>query len=387
MVCVAAVHEEQLRWAVVLVVGQLLLANTAEVPEDNAPVVGAAAQDGGLVWVPCQRRHGVLVAFQGVHLLTHIAQIPQTNSLVGRGGGYNVLAGGVERQGVDGIAVAVARNQRCAVFDRLPHVYDLQGEVVRHTAHKALGDGVVLHVVDDLCVVRKPARRLDDLAASRGRLQVPQAHGGVLAARCQAARLMGVPRQTETLLLVTDKLKLGVHCSCGRKAVLGAVEDENAAIDTESGQDVRVLGLVARLVHLLRVVDALHNIEADRGRRAVAIGRAVASGAAVVGTAAAIGALVSIAANLAALLVVVERARVREHGDGHLGDLQVVGHALGCVGTEQQTVDARLLLLQDLDVGKPLCRESRPGEGVAGGDMLALSCSASAASTYLKIMS
>src|SRR6266699_1774088 len=91
----------------------------------------------------------------------------------------------------------------------------------------------------------------------------PQADGCVLAAGRQTPCVMRVPRQAEAFLLVARELDLLVDVARGREAVLRSVEDQDLAVDAQSGNDVRVLRLVPGLVDLLRMVDLLDDIEAD----------------------------------------------------------------------------------------------------------------------------
>lgn len=75
---------------------------------------------------------------------------------------------------------------------------------------------------------------------------------------------MGVPAQSKSLLLVTQELGLWGHDAFGEATMLGTVEDENSSIDTHSGYDIRVLGLVSSLVDLSRVVYLLLDMHFNR---------------------------------------------------------------------------------------------------------------------------
>ena len=164
---------------------------------------------------------------------------------------------------------------------------------------------------------------------------------------------MRVPAQTKPLGLVSMALELGVDLARRLAAVLGPVEDENASINTESGNQIRVLRLVARLVDLVRVVNLLDNVELD-GRHVLGL---------------------AVAADLAALLVVLVGVGGDVGGDLDLGDLDVVLDAGRRVRAEQQPVDAVVLVLGLLDVGEPLGRQGRPLErGAAGGGLAQAPC-------------
>ena len=152
---------------------------------------------------------------------------------------------------------------------------------------------------------------------------------------------MRVPAQPKTFLLMADQLDLWVRCARGHYAVLGSVEDQNLAVDSERRDDVGILRLVARLVDLARVVDLLGDVELDDGR----LPRR---------------ALVAIAANLACRIVVVVGARNDRLGKLNLGNLEVVGLALSRVGSDEQPMDRVVVLFHVLDIGKPLRRQCRP---------------------------
>lgn len=131
--------------------------------------------------------------------------------------------------------------------------------------------------------------------------------------------------------------------------MLGPVKDEDLAIDGESGNNVGVLGLVAGLVDLARVVDLLGNLEAD-GRR---LSRR---------------SLASIATNLATLLVVIAGIGRAELGNLNLCNLEVIRLSFRSMSANQQTVDDVVLVLRVFDIRKPLGSESGPFQGGAAGE-------------------
>ena len=76
----------QLWRAVFLIIRLLFLTDSAEVPEDDTPVITSAAENTGLVGVPRERSGRILVAFESMDLLLDITQVPDADRVV-RGGG------------------------------------------------------------------------------------------------------------------------------------------------------------------------------------------------------------------------------------------------------------------------------------------------------------
>jgi hypothetical protein len=146
---------------------------------------------------------------------------------------------------------------------------------------------------------------------------------------------MGVPAQPKAFLLMANKLDLRARRARGGQAVLGAVEDQDLAINGERGDDVWVLRLVPGLVDLARMVDLLGDVELDDRRLP---GRCLAA----------------VATDLTALLIIVARVRVHKLGKLYFRNLEVVGLVLCRVGSEKQSVDRVVLVADILDIGKPL---------------------------------
>jgi len=79
---------------------------------------------------------------------------------------------------------------------------------------------------------------------------------------------MRVPVQTKAFLLMADQLDLRIGGTRGLQTVLGAIVDQDLAINGKRCDNIRVLGLVACLVDLARVIDLLDNVELDDRRLA-----------------------------------------------------------------------------------------------------------------------
>lgn len=330
----------QLGSTILLVIRLLLFANTGEVPGNNAPIVTGAAQDSGLMRMPGNGSDSVLVSLKSVHLLLHIAEIPDTNSVIARCGGDQNLGSRVEGQSIDGLRVAVSSDEGCLGGGSLASVQDLQRQVVRDSTDEALADGRVLDIVDDIGVMCVGSRGVQGGLARLQRLEIPQAHSLVLAARCKRALNVGVPGQAKSFLFVALESYLWVDLSVRRVAVLGPVKDQDIATAGQGGNQIRVLGAISSLVNLAGVVDLLDNVPLHCSLVAL-----------------------SVTTNLATLLIVVGRVRSDILGYLHLGNLEVVLLVVGGVSTDEGSVDADVSSLGLLDIGEPLDCESRPGEG------------------------
>lgn len=153
---------------------------------------------------------------------------------------------------------------------------------------------------------------------------------------------MRVPVEAKALRLVANKLDLSVDLAKrgGLKRVLCAVENEDLAVNAESGDDVGVLRLVTGLVDLSRMLNLLDDVALDGGN---------------------IGGL-AIATNFPSLLVVVVRVRSPSLGDLDVSELNEVGALIGSVCAEQEAMDPVVLVFRFLDVGEPLNGECRPSE-------------------------
>lgn len=163
-------RHSQFRGAIVLIIRKLLLAHTRQVPKDDPSVVAAAAQYASLSRVPRQRRHRVVVALERVHFLLDVSDVPDADCFVGRSRSNKHLRGRVESQGIDGIEMATLGDECCLVCVPLSDIDNLQSLIIRDRADEALGDGMVLDVVDNLRVVSVPASRPQRLGVGLERL-------------------------------------------------------------------------------------------------------------------------------------------------------------------------------------------------------------------------
>ena len=224
-----------------------------------------------------------------------------------------------------------------------------------------LRNWVELNVVDNLAVMSVPVGVFEGLATASQRFQIPrkdrlaklqytdvistislpETDCCVLTTRSKATLFVRTPVEAKTLLLVADELEFGANNTRWSTAVPASIEDQDPAVDTEGGDEIGVLGLVASLVNLARVVNLLDDVEANScnlSRRCLA----------------------AIAANLATLLIVIMRVWLYSLGYLNLGNLYVVGDIRSCVGAQEQTVNSVVLILGLFDIGEPLSRQCRP---------------------------
>jgi hypothetical protein len=115
---------------------------------------------------------------------------------------------------------------------------------------------------------------------------------------------VGIPGEPKAFSFMSNQFNLRINfAQIGwLQWVLCAIKDENLAVDTQCGNDVWVLRLVARLVHFARVLNLLDNVTLDGGR----ISR------------------LAVSANFASLFIVVVRIRRKSFRDLNIGNLQVV---------------------------------------------------------------
>lgn len=130
---------------------------------------------------------------------------------------------------------------------------------------------------------------------------------------------MRVPVQAETFGLVSNKLDLSVDLSkgSGLERVLCSVEDEDLAIHTKSGDDVRVLRLISSLVNFSGVLDLLNNLTLDSSD----ITR------------------LAVATNLASLLIIVLGIGGYSLWNLNIGNLKKVGALIRSVSAKQEAVN------------------------------------------------
>lgn len=101
----------QLRRPIFLIIWLLFLADSAEVPENDASIIASTAKYSCLMWMPRDGSDSVLVTFESMNFLLDITQIPDTDSVVCGSSCNQDLSGWIESQGVDGITMSILRNQ------------------------------------------------------------------------------------------------------------------------------------------------------------------------------------------------------------------------------------------------------------------------------------
>lgn len=131
-----------------MIIWQLLLSNSAQIPEDHSAVIASATKNGLFKRMPSKRSDRIGMTFKGVELVLEIPQIPETDCLVARSRGQNELRGRVERQGIDRIGMANCLDGGFGIAG-LPDIKNLESQIVGHRANEGLVQWVILDVVDD----------------------------------------------------------------------------------------------------------------------------------------------------------------------------------------------------------------------------------------------
>lgn len=279
---------------------------------------------------------------QGVQLLVEIAKIPQADGVISRASCENAFELRVEGDAVQGVCVCLFLAVKGGLVHGHARVGNLPCAVVRDATDEEAVNRMVLNIVDYGGVRRVGSGRSNlRIALGEAALQIPSSDSHVFAAGDQAAFVQGTPRETETLLVVSLELSLEFDAAIafGGVGVLGAVEDQNLAVDAQGGDDLGILGLVAGLVDLTGVVDLLHDLELEGLFR------------------------IAVAADLAGLFVKRLEIRGGEIGHVDVGNLEVVlGLARG-VGAQDDAVGAQVGALDGPLVGKPLGCQCRPLQG------------------------
>lgn len=80
--------------------------------------------------MPGKGGNRIIVTLEGVHLLLHISEIPDSDRLISGSCGNEDFGLGVESQRIDGIQVASLCNNSSLVRLTVSQVYDLQSLVV-----------------------------------------------------------------------------------------------------------------------------------------------------------------------------------------------------------------------------------------------------------------
>ena len=105
------------------------------------------------------------MGFKRVKSGLQVAEIPETDGLVGRSCSQDCLRRRVERDGVDGIAMLALRRCSSACRVRLPNIDNLESNVVRYCTDEGGVERMVLNIVDN--------RRMMCIGFSRIQMFVP----------------------------------------------------------------------------------------------------------------------------------------------------------------------------------------------------------------------
>jgi hypothetical protein len=158
---VAGVHEGQLGRAVLGVLGRLLVADLAAVPQQDAAVLARAGEHVVVVRVPLDGLHAFEVAFEAGDVDFHVPHVPDADGFVGGAGGTEDLFLWMPGETVDVVAVSVCFTDG-SVGVVGAGIDDFEGMIVRDAADPEGMARVVLDVVDGGRVDVVCLTRVDD---------------------------------------------------------------------------------------------------------------------------------------------------------------------------------------------------------------------------------
>mmetsp|Transcript_2389 Transcript_2389/g.16055 ORF Transcript_2389/g.16055 Transcript_2389/m.16055 type:complete len:206 (-) Transcript_2389:777-1394(-) len=134
---VTAVNEQQLRRTVLGVLGRLLLADSAQVPNHQPAICTARTQDSLVLRIPSYLEDFFRVTNKSVQPGAQVADVMKRNRLVRRTGCKDVLVEGIEGQTID-LRLMSFDGVKCGAVRRLPRVPDQQLLVVADRSKQVL---------------------------------------------------------------------------------------------------------------------------------------------------------------------------------------------------------------------------------------------------------
>mmetsp|Transcript_43677 Transcript_43677/g.91142 ORF Transcript_43677/g.91142 Transcript_43677/m.91142 type:complete len:287 (-) Transcript_43677:551-1411(-) len=205
---VATVDEEQLRRAVLRVLGALLLANLGEVPDVESAVKAGRREDRLVMRSPLDLVHFLCVSLKRVQLRLEASHVPESDRLIGRSGCQQKLRDRVERETIDLLRVRIDHVLRL-VAAAVAHVPDHQFAVVADGAEELCVVRMERDVLDHVGVPRVGLLAVDDVRRLGCLRDVPSAHERVVRAREQHTLLVRAPREAVALFLVALERQVG----------------------------------------------------------------------------------------------------------------------------------------------------------------------------------
>ena len=154
-------------------------------------------------------------------------------------------------------------------------------------------------------------------------LALPEAHGLIFTTSRKRSYNMRVPAQTDSFLLMANKLRLGTNDALWSTAVLASVENKDPRVYTHCGYNIWILRLIPGFVDLSRMIDLLLDCHLNLGL--FTRGR------------------ISITANLPSVLVIVDLIRCNIFGEFDGSNLEIILSAVGGMCSDEEAVDSVIL--------------------------------------------
>jgi hypothetical protein len=208
----------------------LLATGAADIPEDDTAIVTTTGQDARIMGMPFNLSDDVLVSLHAVDFaVLGESHVEDSHRAIGRASSEKHIVLLVECECVDGIGVTFDSDGRFRVRSST-QIHQAESLIVCNCSEKVLSvHGMPLDVVDcsavmveDACggqdfvgfgeVVDVPVRvsQMGSWHSKKARV-IPNTDSLVLTTSRQLTFEVGVPVETEALLLVTLQLNLGVN--------------------------------------------------------------------------------------------------------------------------------------------------------------------------------
>lgn len=179
---VASVDEEEFWWAVLGILGALLLADFGEVPNVEAAIGAGRGEDGFIMRGPLDLEDFVFVRFEGVELKFEVSKVPECDGFVGAASGEDEFRVRVETEAVDfgGVGIDGVRRFADVVATSVP---DHKFLVISDRPEKTFVEQMPGDVFDNCRVAGENGFGIDTAVFFRLGVDIPQANRMVIAGR------------------------------------------------------------------------------------------------------------------------------------------------------------------------------------------------------------